>query len=169
MKIFKQQKDLSIKDVTFQTKLKFVLLYTFIAALVMVSIAAVRVEPKEVIIDNSRIDTVYVEQLDIPLTDSAILRELVEQKCMLPAVALAQMKLETGNFTSAICKENKNIAGIRTSRSKYVIRQNRSHCVYNTYKDCIKDYVRVQNRYLKNIDGKYAESKNYIQTLRAIK
>lgn len=106
---------------------------------------------------------------DIELTDSAILQELVKQKCILPQVALAQMKLETGHFTSDICKENKNIAGIRTSTSSYVIGQNRGHCVYKTYKDCIRDYIRIQERYLKNIDGKYAESKEYLQHLRTIK
>ena len=73
---------------------------------------------------------------------------------MLPNVALAQMKIETGHFTSSICKENKNIAGIRNSASAYVVGKNRGHCVYNSYRDCLRDYVRVQNKYLKNIDGK---------------
>jgi hypothetical protein len=113
------------------------------------------------------VDTLYLEQMDIPLTDSAITAELVRQNCILPNVALAQMKIETGNFKSAICKENKNIAGIRTSKSKYVSGMNRGHCTYKTYKDCIKDYIRVQDRYLQNIDGKYAESESYIPKLKS--
>ena len=49
---------------------------------------------------------------DIPLTDSAITAELTYLGCVLPNVALAQMKIESSHFQSKICKENKNIAGI---------------------------------------------------------
>lgn len=114
---------------------------------------------------------VIVEKLvdDIALTDSAITHELVTLGCVLPNVAVAQMKIETGHFTSKICKENKNIAGIRTSRSEYVIGVKNGHCAYTTYRDCLRDYIRIQNRYLKNIDGKYAESKDYLKLIKAIK
>lgn len=122
-------------------------------------------------------DTVIIEvPNDIKLTDSAITAELVKLKCVLPNVALAQMKIETGHFKSAICKENKNIAGIRTSTSEFVKRdlkgkplKNRGHNVYNTYKECLKDYVRIQNRYLKNIDGRYAEAPGYIDYVKKVK
>jgi hypothetical protein len=77
-------------------------------------------------------------------------------------VALAQFKIESQHFKSSICKENKNIAGIKTSRSEYVAGKNREHCVYKTYRDCIKDYIRIQNRYLENIDGRYAEDGQYV-------
>jgi hypothetical protein len=114
---------------------------------------------------------VVVEKLvdDIALTDSAITAELVQLGCVLPNVALAQMKIESSHFTSKICKENKNIAGIKTSKSEFVIGKRHDHCVYSTYRDCLKDFVRIQNRYLKNIDGRYAESKDYIDIIKAIK
>ena len=113
---------------------------------------------------------------DIDLSDSAITAELVDLGCVLPNVALAQMKIESSHFKSSICKENKNIAGIRTSNSKYVKRdangnaiKNRGHNVYDTYKDCLRDYIRIQNRYLKNIDGKYAEAPGYVSYIKKIK
>lgn len=114
---------------------------------------------------------VVVEKLvdDLPLTDSALTKELVQLGCVLPNVALAQMKIESAHFTSKICKENKNIAGIKTSKSEYVIGIKNDHCVYSTYRDCLRDFVRIQNRYLKNIDGKYAESKDYIKIIKSIK
>jgi hypothetical protein len=99
---------------------------------------------------------------DIELNDDAILKELIDQGCVLPNVALAQFKIESQHFKSSICKENKNIAGIKTSRSEYVAGKNREHCVYKTYRDCIKDYIRIQNRYLENIDGRYAEDGQYV-------
>ena len=113
-------------------------------------------------------DTLYLPS-DISLNDSSITAELVKLGCVLPNVALAQFKIETGHFTSAICRENKNIAGIRNSASPLSIGKNRGHNVYKTYKDCLKDYVRVQNKYLKNIDGRYAEAKGYIKLIKSIK
>lgn len=116
-----------------------------------------------------RIDTIILEKKPMPLTDSAITHELIKLGCVLPNVALAQFKIETGHYTSAICKENKNLAGIRNSASPLSIGKNRGHNVYKTYRDCLKDYVRIQNKYLKAIDGKYAEAKGYIQYLKKVK
>ena len=110
-----------------------------------------------------------IKETDIPLTDSAITAELVKLGCVLPNVAVAQFKIETGHYKSTICRENKNLAGIRNSASPLSIGKNRGHNVYATYKDCLKDYVRVQNKYLKNIDGKYAEAKGYIKQIKKIK
>ena len=114
-----------------------------------------------------RRDTIKIDPM--PLTDSAITAELVKLGCVLPNVALAQFKIESGHFKSAICRENFNLAGIKTSRSKYVIGKNRDHCVYRSYRDCLKDYVRIQNRYLKNIDGKYAAPGDYVNKITQVK
>ena len=113
------------------------------------------------------IDTVHIDPM--PLTDSAITAELVKLGCVLPNVALAQFKIESGHFKSAICRENFNLAGIKTSRSKYVVGKNRDHCVYRSYRDCLKDYVRIQNRYLKNIDGKYAAPGDYVKRISEVR
>jgi len=115
------------------------------------------------------IDTMIIKDMDIKLNDSAITAELVKLGCVLPNVAVAQFKIETGHYKSAICRENKNLAGIRNSASPLSVGKNRGHNVYKTYKDCLKDYVRVQNKYLKNIDGKYAEAKGYINQIKMIK
>lgn len=115
------------------------------------------------------IDTMIIKDMDIKLNDSAITAELVKLGCVLPNVAVAQFKIETGHYRSAICRENKNLAGIRNSASPLSIGKNRGHNVYATYKDCLKDYVRVQNKYLKNIDGKYAEAKGYINQIKIVK
>lgn len=117
----------------------------------------------------STTDTVIVEQKDVALNDSAIAAELTKLGCVLPNVAVAQFKIETGHYKSAICRENKNLAGIRNSASPLSIGKNRGHNVYATYRNCLRDYVRVQNKYLKNIDGKYAEAKGYIQQIKKVK
>lgn len=98
-------------------------------------------------------EAIEVAESDIELTDEAILKELIEQDCVLPNVALAQFKIESQHFKSDICRENKNFAGIKTSRSEYVIGKNRNHCAYKTYRDCIRDYIRIQTDTLRILTG----------------
>ena len=111
-------------------------------------------------------DTVTIG--DVALTDSAILKELVNQECILPPMAVAQARIETGNYVSKVCLSNKNLFGIKYHRCKYVLGELNNHASYKSYKDNIKCYIHIQNRYLRNIDGKYAEAGNYISTLKGI-
>lgn len=131
-------------------------------------IALIFLQERSVITINKNVIVEKVVE-DIPLTDEAIIRELTHLGCVLPTVALAQMKMETGHFKSNICKENRNIAGIRTSRSKLVIGMKNGHCMYATYRDCLRDYISIQNRYLTNINGRYAEDPTYINKLKQVR
>jgi len=114
-------------------------------------------------------DTMIVERKDVALNDSAIAKELTRLGCVLPNIAIAQFRVETGNYKSDICKENKNLAGIRNSASALSIGKNRGHNAYKSYRDCLKDYIRIQNKYLKNIDGKYAEAEGYVKLIKSMK
>ena len=165
MSYYKIDSNLRIQKMINYRRLFMIALVIIIVQLGMLicSVEEVQVEIRKI----HTTDTIFVG--DVPLTDSAITEELVKLGCVLPNVALAQFKLETGHFKSSICKENKNIAGIRNSVSPLVIGKNRGHCVYKSYRDCLRDYVRVQNKYLKKIDGKYAEAEGYIQELKKIK
>lgn len=154
--IFKLNEDLSVKK-TRSYK------WLFIASLVTNVILLLYGPTETITVHLIQRDTVKIDPM--PLTDSAITAELVKLGCILPNVALAQFKIESGHFKSAICRENFNLAGIKTSRSEYVVGKNRDHCVYRSYRDCLKDYVRIQNRYLKNIDGKYAAPGKYVERL----
>lgn len=113
-------------------------------------------------------DTLVVPE-DIKLNDTSIIKELVINDVMQVNVALAQAKLETGYYKSKVCRENKNLFGIKYHKCKYVKGNLNNHASYKTYRDNIKCYAHVQKRYLKNIDGKYAEAPDYIQTLKKIK
>jgi hypothetical protein len=159
---------MSLVDITTQVRVKQLVM---LSVIILFMFSSFRQEVKFIPSVFKIHDTVLVADsvLDIKLTEKEILKELIKQGCVLPNVAFAQMKIETGNFKSAICRENRNIAGIKTSKSKYVAGMNRGHCSYKTYKDCIKDYVRIQNRYLKNIDGRYAENPLYVQKLKSMK
>lgn len=113
-------------------------------------------------------DTVIVPN-DISLSDSSITKELLKSGCILPAVAVAQSRVETGNYSSKVCRENKNLFGIKAHKCKYVQGTKNNHAYYKTYKDNIKCYIHVQNMYLKKIDGKYAEAPGYVSVLKNMK
>lgn len=111
-------------------------------------------------------DTVTIG--DISLSDSAILKELVKQDCVLPPMAVAQARIETGNYVSKVCLRNKNLFGIKYHKCEYVLGENLNHASYKSFKDNIKCYIHIQNRYLRNIDGRYAEAGNYISVLKGL-
>lgn len=94
---------------------------------------------------------------DIRLDDTSVFQELYHHGCVLPALGVAQAKLESGNYSSAVAIENKNLFGIRFHRCEHVKGENRGFASYDSYRDNILCYIHVQNNYLKNIDGVYAE------------
>jgi hypothetical protein len=110
-----------------------------------------------------------INEHDIQPSDSTVLAELMKEGCVLPTVAVAQAKIESGNYKSEVCVKNKNMFGIRYHKCQFVSGQNLNHATYNSFRDNIKCYIHVQNRYLTNIDGVYAESPVYISTLKSLK
>ena len=82
------------------------------------------------------------------------------------SVVLAQAKLETGNFTSKVCKSKSNLFGLRKGKH---------YRSYNHWTESVKDYKRlVQSKYkggdyfaFLNLIG-YAEDPNYLIKLKNI-
>jgi len=109
-----------------------------------------------------------VDTCDIPLNDTAILQELIKDSCILPNVSIAQAKIESGNYTSKITFSNHNIFGIKFHKCKFVKNEKNGYANYTSYKNCIKCYCHIQTLYLDKIDGKYAESKDYIKLIKRI-
>lgn len=129
--------------------------------------------PKEktIIIDVKRDtivtrDTLYVINTIVPLNERNVLAELKKQKVPHSKIVLAQSKLETGGYTSKVCKKNNNLFGIRKG-NKYK--------TYNNWKESIIDYKRlISSRYKGGdyynhlIQIKYAEDSEYINKLKKI-
>lgn len=106
---------------------------------------------------------------DVELQKDSIYNEMVRLDIQFPEIAIKQVLLETGHFTSQVCKENKNLLGIKYIGQEEAIGENLGHAKYKTYRDCLKDYKRLQQYYCKKIDQKYSESGNYTQVLKTIK
>jgi uncharacterized FlgJ-related protein len=106
---------------------------------------------------------------DVVLNKDSIFNELIKQKILFPELVIKQIIVETGHFKSKVCINNKNLLGIKYIKQPLAIGERDNHAKYKSYIDCIKDYKRLQKYYLKNIDGKYAEDKNYTNLLTQIK
>lgn len=106
-------------------------------------------------------------QTDVQLNDSSILKELINLDSPCPTIGLKQIKLESNNYQSNICLSNKNLAGIKYSKNGYCLGEANNHATYKTYEDCLKDFVRIQNRMLNALEkGGYAEDSTYIKKLK---
>lgn len=164
-KYYKLTDDLKLKKVYGLTKVAKLSLV--VNLILILTIAALwNKEPIIETIHTHTRDTIRVG--DIQLNDSSILSELVKNKCVLPSVAVAQARIESANYKSSICRENKNIFGIKWHKCNYVLGENRNHASYKSYKDNIKCYIHIQNRYLRNIDGKYAEASGYVNLVKSM-
>lgn len=124
--------------------------------------------PKKVIIEkNDTIitkDTLYV--MKVPLNEKNVLAELKKQKVPHAKIVLAQSKLETGSYTSKVCKTKNNLFGIR---------KNNKYKSYKTWKESVSDYKKlISNRYKGGsyydhlIRIKYAEDPDYINKLKEL-
>jgi|APGre2960657404_1045060.scaffolds.fasta_scaffold85035_2 uncharacterized FlgJ-related protein len=163
---YKVSKDFSVRIIPNLAKYYKVSVWINIILLIIVLILLAK--PDSILIKHKHTrDTIRVG--DVHLSDTGIARELVKHECVLPAVAIAQARIETGNYTSRVCLANKNLFGIKFHKCKYVLGTNLNHASYKSYRDNIKCYIHIQNRYLRNIDGKYAEAKNYISVVKSVK
>jgi flagellum-specific peptidoglycan hydrolase FlgJ len=97
-----------------------------------------------------------------------------------PHIVLAQSKLETSNFRSAIFRENHNLFGMKEARSRISTAKgtNRNHAYYDTWESSVYDYAFYQCRYLSAIgteaqyysylSGSYAEDPHYVAKVRKL-
>lgn len=95
-----------------------------------------------------------------------------------PDIVLAQAKIETGNFTSVIFRENNNLFGMKVARSRptTAVGKSRNHAVYETWLLSLIDYKLWQDRmihraptkrkYLEYLSRNYAEDKTYVRKIK---
>ena len=74
-------------------------------------------------------------------TRDEVERELQRQRVPHAEIVLAQARLETGNFTSRRCKEDKNLFGMKRGKR---------YAKYKRWQDSVADYKeRISSRYVK--------------------
>ena len=163
--ILKVNKDLSVSPVK-SYKNAFIVSLTINVILLFTSMLNLTTEIISVVKD-----TVTIERTieDMKLTDSGLTAELVKQGCVLPAVAVAQAKIESNIGKSNVGVQAKNMFGLTYHKCKYVDGKHGVYAKYKSYRDNVRCYIDIQNKYLRKIDGVYASSPSYIKDLKSVK
>lgn len=116
----------------------------------------------------------------ISFSELNVYKQLVRVGVAYPDVVLAQAKIETGNFTSKIFRENNNMFGMKLPerRQTTAVGESRNHAKYTDWIQSIKDYKLWQDEmihkaptkraYLAYLKRNYAEDKNYIKKIKQI-
>lgn len=119
---------------------------------------------------------VNLDHVDEEFSEQALIALMKELKIKYPEVALSQARLETGNFTSAIFKENHNLFGMKMAemRPTSATGIKRGHASYNNWKESVVDYALYQSftmaklknvskdEYRKHIQKHYSETSDYL-------
>lgn len=163
--ILKVNKDLSVSPVK-SYKNAFIVSLSINVILLFTSMVNLTTEIISVVKD-----TVTIERTieDIKLTDSGLTAELVKHGCVLPAVAVAQAKIESNIGKSNVGIQAKNMFGLTYHKCKYVDGKHGVYAKYKSYRDNVRCYIDIQNKYLRKIDGVYASSPSYIKDLKSVK
>jgi hypothetical protein len=118
------------------------------------------------------------KQSNIPneFSEKALVTLMRELKIKYPDVVLSQARLETGNFTSAIFKENHNLFGMKMAELRPTSANgiNRGHASYSNWKESVVDYALFQSfiisrlktvnkdAYRQHIQKYYSETSDYL-------
>ena len=163
---YKQNQDLSFSKAPNFKKLFYVSLTINVIFVLLLLMAANR---EESIITQTKIVKEIVTEKDVVLSDSGITAELTKQGVILAAVACLQSRIESNHGKSNVGIQAKNLFGITFHKCKHVAGRHGVYSKYDSYRDCIKCYAHIQERYLKNIHLRYASDPNYVSKLKSYK
>jgi uncharacterized FlgJ-related protein len=120
----------------------------------------------------------FKKEMPMPFSVSNMIKVMNKAGILFPDVVLAQARLETGNFTSKVFKENNNLFGMKLPRVRNTtaIGEQNSHADYSSWMQSIIDYKlwqdevvkkhRTKRAYLRYLSKNYAEDKKYIHKLK---
>jgi len=130
-------------------------------------------QEKELILIN-------VQDTSLTFNEEKLISLMNELNIKFPHIVLAQAKVESGNYTSKIFRENHNLFGMKEARVRIHTAQGTqfNHAYYNTWRESVYDYAFYQCRYLSKINTEdeylsylgqsYAEATNYVSILKTI-
>lgn len=113
------------------------------------------------------------------LTEDEIYSFIIQLNIEHPDIVMAQCILESGNFSSEICKEANNLLGMKVPkyRPTMCIGVHKGHAVYVSWKECIVDYAIWQSsycrgltreEYFKYLDKVYSQVKDYSERVKKV-
>ena len=130
------------------------------------------------IIHRKTTDTITIPS--VPFSEKALIKLLESCNVKYPHIVLAQAKLESGNFTSKVFKQNNNMFGMRKARQRVTSAQGEknTYASYRDWVDCVYDYAMYQSsvmcnvsnesEYFRKLGERYAEDSLYVSRLQHI-
>lgn len=113
-------------------------------------------------------------------SEKALVELLRDCHAKYPHIVLAQAKLESGNFTSKLFKNNNNMFGMKRARQRVTTAQGEKneYAYYRDWIDCVYDYIMWsacstdeisnESEYFGILSEKYAEDTTYVSKLKNI-
>jgi hypothetical protein len=178
MKFYKYDpKTLQYKNVTYIKNIfKYSLILAFISIFLGVSTSKQPIK-YEYITDTENI--LLVDELDT-FTEEKLILKIKELNLPYPHITLAQAKLESGEFSSRIFKENHNLFGMKQARVRINLAKGTQygHAYYDDWVESVLDYSFWYASYARKcksekelfhlLDQQYAEANQYVSSLKRI-
>ena len=134
-------------------KLSLVILFTIISLLLLCRSLYNNSYIINHIKHNNTVDTVYMET--IPFSEEALIDLLRKSNIKYPYIVLAQAKIESGNYTSKVFRENNNLFGMKEPnvRTTTALGTKNSHAYYLDWVSSVYDYAMFQNNRMQGVDS----------------
>lgn len=111
-------------------------------------------------------------------SEKALIELLKDCHLKYPHIVLAQAKLESGNFSSKLFRNNNNMFGMKRARQRVTTAQGEKneYAYYRDWIDCVYDYamwstcstsgIDSENEYFAVLSERYAEDTTYVSKLK---
>lgn len=176
MKLYRyDSKSLQFKKFPLSTKVFKVL---FITALIFSFLGMNTMEiEKQYVTDTENILLVSTQN---DFSEEKLILKLKELNLPYPHITLAQAKLESGEFSSRIFKENHNLFGMKEARVRINLAQGTQygHAYYANWEESVLDYAfwysnyarkcKTEDQLFQLLDQQYAEANEYVSLLKQI-
>lgn len=133
---------------------------------------------EKVYVNNT--EEILITKKNNEFSEHILINKIKELNLPFPHITLAQAKLETGDYTSKIFKENHNLFGMKEARVRVNLAKGTqyNHAYYNDWEESILDYAywyasyarkcKTEDELYQLLDAQYAEATYYVQSLKQI-
>ena len=154
----------------------FKALFTAVLIFLFLGMSTVEIE-KQYITDT---ENVLLIENQNEFNEEKLILKLKELNLPYPHITLAQAKLESGEFSSRIFKENHNLFGMKEARVRVNLAKGTQygHAYYNDWEESVLDYAFWYSSYARKckseeelfhlLDQQYAEANQYVSSLKRI-
>lgn len=170
------KKKFTEKDVTFRIKGLIILFFCFLSLFTIWSFTL----PADVVEKIPQETKMLVLREENSFSEEKLIEYIKTFHLKFPHIIMAQAKVESGDFKSRIFKENWNLFGMRVPKGRPSTNKGLqyNHAKFETWKDCVIDYVLYVSAYLKDIKNEeeyyrylgsnYAEDPGYVKKIRKV-